>query len=213
MDVHLLQLRKVLLAPGQRLGYLAISPLMPDAERQPSAIRCCRANGPRLVLPECGDAVRRAGPRDAVDRSGRAGTATRQLMRALVRSGYEGCRRKARSICGAGGPKATRAAVEPARRPQCLRDAGQPHERAGLFSISLTASDEMVERALPAFRGRRAAVDVVGEKKGPGGLPAPMSDYDFLVTFSSDSFATMSSADVAARTAVSTATTLPVLSM
>ena len=34
---------KVLLAPGQRLGYLAISPLMPTADRQRCATSCSRA--------------------------------------------------------------------------------------------------------------------------------------------------------------------------
>ena len=34
MDVHLLSYGKVLLAPGQRLGYLALSPLMPVNDRR-----------------------------------------------------------------------------------------------------------------------------------------------------------------------------------
>ena len=48
---------KVLLAPGQRLGYLAISPLMPDAEREALQRRdVLRADGAGLVLsrmPSC----------------------------------------------------------------------------------------------------------------------------------------------------------------
>ena len=50
------------------------------------------------------------------------------------------------------------AALERARRPRRLRHAGQHHERREYFRISLTASDEMVERALPVFaRGREDA--------------------------------------------------------
>ncbi len=65
---------KVLLAPGQRLGYLAISPLMPDAERRGiQRIDACGADGAWLVLSERRHAIRSAGPRDAVDRSGGAG--------------------------------------------------------------------------------------------------------------------------------------------
>ena len=72
-------------------------------------------------------------------RAARAGRATRC------------CRRKGRSTCGANGPKAIPSALERARRPRRLRPAGPIMNATRLFRISLTASDEMVERALPAF--------------------------------------------------------------
>jgi aspartate aminotransferase len=49
---------KVLLAPGQQLGYLAISPLMPAGGTQgPPRRHVLCADGTRLVLSKCGHAV------------------------------------------------------------------------------------------------------------------------------------------------------------
>jgi aspartate aminotransferase len=49
---------KVLLAPGQRLGYLAMSPLMPTADRHAlRSVNVFRPNGPRLVFSQCRDAI------------------------------------------------------------------------------------------------------------------------------------------------------------
>ena len=49
---------KVLLAPGQRLGYLALSPLMPAADRQALRERYVfRPDGPRLVFSQCRHAI------------------------------------------------------------------------------------------------------------------------------------------------------------
>ena len=67
---------KVLLAPGQRLGYLAISPLMPAADRQ--ALREAMFHDPDgawLVLSQRRHAVRRSAPRRAVDRRSSASPA------------------------------------------------------------------------------------------------------------------------------------------
>ena len=64
---------KVLLAPGQRLGYLAMSPLMPRRRSQAAARRdVLGADGARLVLSQRGHAVRRPRSRQAVDRPARA---------------------------------------------------------------------------------------------------------------------------------------------
>ena len=101
---------KVLLSPGQRLGYLAVSPLMPAAERK--ALREAMvggADGARLVLPERGHAVRAPGPRGPLHRPGGAGAAARpaapgaRRVRATSRS-----RRREPSTSGAAGRRATR---------------------------------------------------------------------------------------------------------
>ena len=68
---------KVLLAPGQRLGYLALSPLMPPGgtgSAPPDPVR--RANGNRMVFSQCGDAIRGSGPRKSQHRHRRAHSET-----------------------------------------------------------------------------------------------------------------------------------------
>ena len=126
---------KVLLAPGQRLGYLAISPLMPASDRQALARRdVFRPDGARLVLPERGDAVRAAGSGRPLDRSGGAGPAARPAD--------GGAHRRRLPGAAAGGHvlsleqmarRRPRAHLEPARRSRRIRAAGQHHGRAGLF--------------------------------------------------------------------------------
>jgi aspartate aminotransferase len=116
---------KVLLAPGQRLGYLALSPLMPQADRQ--ALR----DGPRLVFSQRRDAVRSAGPGRAVDRPRGARTAARppdgRPARGWVRGPVAGrdvlhLEQVAR--------RRPRAALERACRPGRLRVARRHHEGA-----------------------------------------------------------------------------------
>ena len=206
---------KVLLAPGQRLGYLAISPLMPDAERRAFSDSMFAA---QMALGWCfPNAVMQYAIPDLETLSIDQAALTRRrdrLMSTLGDSGYDvppagrhvlSVEQMARRRPGT--------ALESPSRSQRLRAAGQPHERAWLFSNQPHGVRRHGRARTSGIPGPRAAVDVAGEKEGPGGFPAPMSDYDFLVTFNSSSFASMSSADVAGRTAVSIAATLPVLSM
>jgi aspartate aminotransferase len=141
---------KVLLAPGQRLGYLAISPLMPASDRQElrdamfasqMALGWCFPNAVmQYAVPQLErlsiDVAALARRRDA-------------LSEALGRAGH-----------GVLPPEGTfylwvRWAGDPARQWEALAERGvfvMPGtlmKAPGYFRISLTASDEMVARALP----------------------------------------------------------------
>jgi aspartate aminotransferase len=144
---------KVLLAPGQRLGYLAISPLMPAAERQAlreamfatqMALGWCFPNAVmQNALPQLEqlsiDVQALARRRDA-------------LGAALARGGH--------TVLP---PEGTFylwvkwAPGDPEQQWNALADhgvfvlPGSVMNARDYFRISLTASDEMVARALPAF--------------------------------------------------------------
>jgi aspartate aminotransferase len=141
---------KVLLAPGQRLGYLAISPLMPTSDRQQlrdvmfasqMALGWCFPNAVmQYAVPHLErlsiDVAALARRRDA-------------LSEALGRAGHEVLP-----------PEGTfylwvRWAGDPARQWEALADhgvfvmPGTLMKHPGYFRISLTASDAMVAQALP----------------------------------------------------------------
>ena len=155
---------KVTLAPGQRLGYLAMSPLMPARRSQRASRRDVRrADGARLVLPERADAARRSRPRSALHRPERARVAARPADEDAAPVRLRGAAAgRAPSTCGAAGPPAN-----PDMFWNALADRdvfvmpGAIMNAPGYFRICLTASDAMVERALPAFAA-------VGELAGEG---------------------------------------------
>jgi aspartate aminotransferase len=144
---------KVLLAPGQRLGYLALSPLMPTADRHAlwgvllsaqMALGWCFPNAVmQYAVPDLDklsiDQVALTRRRD-------------RFMAVLLSAGY--------SVLVPEGTfylwsKWTD--NDPQRQWNALADRdvfvlpGSMMNAPGYFRISLTASDEMVERALPAF--------------------------------------------------------------
>lgn len=144
---------KVLLAPGQRLGYLALSPLMPTADRH--ALRSVMFPA-QMALGWCfPNAVMQYAVPDldklSIDRV--ALTRRRDwFMAALASAGY--------SVLVPEGTfylwsKWTD--NDPQRQWNALADRdvfvlpGSIMNAPSYFRISLTASDEMVERALPAF--------------------------------------------------------------
>jgi len=144
---------KVLLAPGQRLGYLALSPLMPTADRH--ALRSVMFSA-QMALGWCfPNAVMQYAVPDldklSIDRV--ALTRRRDwFMAALASAGY--------SVLVPEGTfylwsKWTD--NDPHRQWNALADRdvfvlpGSIMNAPSYFRISLTASDEMVERALPAF--------------------------------------------------------------
>lgn len=144
---------KVLLAPGQRLGYLALSPLMPTADRH--ALRSVMFSA-QMALGWCfPNAVMQYAVPDLDDLSIDQMALTRRrdrLMAALSSAGY--------SVLAPEGTfylwtKWTD--HNPQRQWNALADRdvfvlpGSIMNAPGYFRISLTASDEMVERALPAF--------------------------------------------------------------
>jgi len=144
---------KVLLAPGQRLGYLAISPLMPAADRQ--ALRNAMF-ATQMALGWCFPSAVMQYAISQLDRlSIDLQSLTRRrnvLSEALTRSGY--------SVLP---PEGTFylwvkwSSDDPERQWNALADRGvfvmpgSIMNARGYFRISLTASDEMVERALSAF--------------------------------------------------------------
>jgi aspartate aminotransferase len=144
---------KVLLAPGQRLGYLAMSPLMPTADRY--ALRSVMFSA-QMALGWCfPNAVMQYAVPDldnlAIDQVALTRRRDR-FMATLSSSGY--------SVLA---PEGTFylwskwVDSDPQRQWNALADRdvfvlpGSMMNASDYFRISLTASDEMVERALPAF--------------------------------------------------------------
>jgi aspartate aminotransferase len=144
---------KVLLAPGQRLGYLAISPLMPPADRQ--ALRDAMFPA-QMALGWCfPNAVMQYAVPDletlSIDQAALARRRDR-LSAALADAGYEVLRPEGTFYLWGKWPKG-----DPERIWNHLADRdvfvlpGSLMNAPDYFRISLTASDQMVERALPAF--------------------------------------------------------------
>jgi len=144
---------KVLLAPGQRLGYLAMSPLMPTADRH--ALRNVMFST-QMALGWCfPNAVMQYAVPDldklSIDQAALARRRDR-FMEVLSRAGY--------SVLA---PEGTFylwskwVDSDPQRQWNALADRdvfvlpGSLMNAPDYFRISLTASDAMVERALPAF--------------------------------------------------------------
>jgi hypothetical protein len=126
---------KVLLAPGPAAR--VPGDLAADAPRRSAGAARRDVPGPdgaRLVLPQRRDAIRGAGSRDPLHRSGRAGAAARPPERRT-----RGCRLRGaaarRDVLSVGqvAQRRPRAHLEPPRRPRRVRAAGQPDERARLF--------------------------------------------------------------------------------
>ena len=162
---------KVLLAPGQRLGYLAISPLMPAADRQ--AYRDA-VFGAQMSLGWCfPNAVMQYSVKDVEDLSiDQAALARRRdrLLATLAASGYRALVPEGTFYLWSRWPQG-----DPVRLWNALADRGvyvMPGSLMNVpayFRISLTASDEMVERALPHFAElEREAGEPVGVESAPG---------------------------------------------
>jgi aspartate aminotransferase len=148
---------KVLLAPGQRLGYLALSPLMPQADRQ--ALRDAMMAA-QMALGWCfPNAVMQYAVPDLEGLSIDQGALARRrdrLMAALREAGYEALLPEGTFYIWSRWPDG-----DPERLWNALADRdvfvlpGATMKAPGHFRISLTASDEMVERALPVFAEAR----------------------------------------------------------
>ena len=145
---------KVLLAPGQRLGYLALSPLMPAAERQAlraACFPCQMALGwtyPDAVMQYAVPALEEV----SIDIAA-LGQRRDRMLGALEQWGYRLTRPEGTFYLwgAAPGGDAVRFADALAERGVLVMP-GTLFERPGDFRISLTANAEMIERALPAFQ-------------------------------------------------------------
>jgi aspartate aminotransferase len=145
---------KVLLAPGQRIGYLAISPLMPDAERRAFTESMFSA---QMALGWCfPNAVMQYAIPDletlSIDQAALARRRNR-LMDAFGAYGYEVLRPEGTFYLWSKWPEG-----DPVLHWNHLADRkvfvlpGSLMNAPDYFRISLTASDDMVDHALPAFR-------------------------------------------------------------
>jgi aspartate aminotransferase len=150
----------VLLSPGQRLGYLAISPLMPQADRE--ALRDSMIAA-QMALGWCfPNAVMQYAVPDleglSIDQAALARRRAR-LMTALRGAGYEALLPEGTFYIWSKWPEG-----DPERLWNALADRdvfvfpGATMNAPSYFRISLTASDEMVERALPAFAEAHGAL-------------------------------------------------------
>jgi len=144
---------KVLLAPGQRLGYLAITPLMPAADRR--ALRDAMFSA-QMALGWCfPNAVMQYALRDleglSIDQAALARRRDR-LAATLTSAGYDVLRPEGTFYVWSKWPQG-----DPERIWNRLADRdvfvlpGSIMDAPDYFRISLTASDAMIEQALPAF--------------------------------------------------------------
>ncbi len=144
---------KILLAPGQRLGYLALSPLMPRADRQAlrdamfaaqMALGWCFPNAVMQYAVAALDAL-------SIDQAALARRGSR-LASALSAAGFAVIPPEGTFYLMARWPEG-----QPEAQWNRLADRGVFVLPGSLLNapeyvrICLTASDEMVERALPAF--------------------------------------------------------------
>src|SRR5262245_57453604 len=144
---------KVLLAPGQRLGYLALSPLMPASERQ--ALRDVMFSV-QMALGWCfPNAVMQYAVEDLEHLSIDQAALTRRrdrLTAALTAAGFEVLPPEGTFYLWSKWPPG-----DPERHWTMLADRkvfvlpGSIMNAPAYLRISLTAADAMVERALPAF--------------------------------------------------------------
>lgn len=144
---------KVLLTPGQRLGYLALSPLMPESDKQ--AFRGAMFSA-QMALGWCfPNAVMQYAVPDletlSIDQA--ALTRRRDLLCATLEgAGYGVLRPEGTFYLWSKWPKG-----DPARHWTALAEKdvfvlpGSMMNAPDYFRISLTASDAMTERAIPAF--------------------------------------------------------------
>jgi aspartate aminotransferase len=144
---------KVLLAPGQRLGYLALSPLMPAPERQ--ALREVVFSA-QMALGWCfPNALMQYAVPDLETLSIDVAALTRRrdlLTATLTKAGYDVLTPEGTFYLWTRWP-----AGDPEHYWNRLADReifvlpGSIMNAPDYFRISLTASDAMIERALPAF--------------------------------------------------------------
>lgn len=144
---------KVLLAPGQRLGYLAFSPLMPPNERRSLQEVMFSA---QMALGWCfPNAVMQYAVQDLESLSIDQEALTRRRNRltpALSRAGFDVLAPEGTFYLWSKWPSG-----DPERHWNALADSkvfvlpGATMDSPENMRISLTASDQMIERALPAF--------------------------------------------------------------
>lgn len=143
---------KTLLAPGQRLGYVAMPPAMPDREELREALRVAQfALG--WAFP---NAVMQYAMGDLEQASVDVGALQRRrdrMVGALTDMGYEAVMPEATFYVMVRSPIADDLAfTNRLAEEDVFVLPGRIFEMPGWFRLSLTASDEMVERSLAGFQ-------------------------------------------------------------
>jgi len=151
---------KTLLAPGMRIGYLAMPPSMPERERLREEIFIAQLSGgwlfPNALLQHAIDDLERL----SID-VGALERRRDRLVPALRALGYEATLPEGTFYVMARAPfDDDLAFCERLNRHKVLVLPGSVVELPGWFRISLTASDEMVERGIGGFAA--AVRDVSG---------------------------------------------------
>jgi aspartate aminotransferase len=148
---------KTLLTPGQRIGYIAMPPSMPDREELREAIFASQAATgyafPNAVMQYAlGDLEK------AIVDVGSLQRRRDRIVSALGALGYETITPEATFYVLVRSPMADDVAfTERLAQENVFVMPGQLFQLPGWFRISLTANDDMVERALPVFERMRPA--------------------------------------------------------
>jgi len=144
---------KVLLAPGQRLGYLALSPLMPDSDR--AALRAGAFSTqvslgwtfPEAIMQHSVEALESVSI-DVAEIEAKRDV----LFESLTSWGYDLVRPEGTFYLWGAAPGGDSVAfAEWMRAKSVLILPGTLFHRPAHFRLSLTATRQMIERALPAF--------------------------------------------------------------
>jgi aspartate aminotransferase len=148
---------KTLLTPGQRIGYIAMPPSMPDREELRGAIFASQAATgyafPNAVMQYAlGDLEKAIVDVGALQRR------RDRIVSALGEMGYETVTPEATFYVLVRSPMTDDIAfTERLAQENVFVMPGQLFQLPGWFRISLTANDDMVERALPVFERMRPA--------------------------------------------------------
>ena len=151
---------KTLLAPGQRIGYIAMPPTMPDREELRDALNTAQlATGyafPNALMQYAlGDLEKATVDVGALQRR------RDRVVSALTEMGYETVTPMATFYVLVRSPMADDVAfTERLAQEDVFVMPGKVFELPGWFRISLTANDNMVDRALPGFERALHAVGV-----------------------------------------------------
>ena len=162
---------KTHLAPGNRIGYLALPPSMPLGERErirDAAFNLAAAVG--YAFPSA--VLQHALPRleQFVIDVAHLQRKRDRLVDALAGMGYEPTRPEGTFYLWGRSPLADDVAfAELLTEHEILVMPGHLFETPGFFRISLTANDEMIERSRPGFA---AAIDRVPAPRPTGAMPA-----------------------------------------
>jgi aspartate aminotransferase len=142
---------KTLLTPGQRIGYIAMGPSMPGREEMRGAILVAQLVGgyafPNAIMQYAlGDLEKLSIDVGALQRR------RDQVVSALDEMGYETIKPEGTFYVLVRSPISDDVAfAERLAKEKVFVMPGNVFELPGWFRISLTANDEMVERALPGF--------------------------------------------------------------